>query len=108
MDKSTLARYCLKNFVESPSEKKLRELLKCCDNCLYTICVGSLDGDCPKLCHKLSEERLEAFRFYLCIGIGASYKAYLRVWRERPAELVLHLMRFNAYAESVIGGVNAS
>jgi hypothetical protein len=99
----------LDNFLKRPTEKKLREFLDCCGNCLYGMCFGGYTpGPCPKLCHQLSEERLEAFGSYLCAAVHAARRNYLRIWRERPAELVVHLMRFNAYIKSISGEINAS
>jgi hypothetical protein len=96
-------------FLKRPTEKKLREFLDCCDSCLYNVCFsGYTPCPCPELCGQLSDERLEAFGSFLCLGINASRCGYLKAWRERPAELVVHLMRFNAYIKSIRGRTDAS
>jgi hypothetical protein len=102
--KRTEGKLRLERFVASPSTETLQsfvEYVRGYDCCLYAACVNphfAIEQECPEQCDKLSEERLLVFDDFLCAG----NVDYLKAWKNHPAELVLHLIRFNSYVESML------
>jgi hypothetical protein len=101
--KRTEAKLRLERFISSPSTETLQSFIKCIkdDRCLYAACVNprfATEQECPEQCEDLSGERILVFRDFLCTG----NVDYLDAWKNHPAELVLHLIQFNSYAESML------
>jgi hypothetical protein len=111
--KRTEAKLRLERFIASPSTKTLQSFVECVEDyyyCLYAACVNNLhlaneitlmEQECPEQCDKLSEERFSVFDDFLCASCAGEVD-YLDAWENHPAELVLHLIRFNAYIESML------
>jgi hypothetical protein len=101
--KRTEANLRLERFIAFPSTETLQSFIKYIKDyncCLYAACINphfSSARPCPKQCDKLSEERLLVFNDFLCAG----NVDYLNAWKNHPAELVLALIQFHAYIESL-------
>jgi hypothetical protein len=105
-----LAKRYLEYFIKSPSTETLLKFARHLNGCLYSSCIDSnfstVAQHCPKLCYQLSKERYATFASFLCVDTHYIGAHYMGAWGERLAELTLHLIQFNAYADSQLKGDN--